>query len=198
MKKREYERQLQQLLAKCENLTADVQSAEGVSAHYKKEIEQLKGQLAQATELIADLSAQLEKLARAEQAEPVAVAQPAPQESPAQATPQQPSPATGEPAEAPGVVPVDIRAGVTPQIDYGAKAIGDAVFACTKFCNQVTAAGGELQRDLVHLALGKTEVFKGTVLAILEQPGPDTQKQAAIAEALAEVLEYFENLKQQG
>ncbi len=193
MRKKECQRQIQILLSKCENLSADLASAKSVSEHYKKDIIQLKNQLEQATGLISDLSAQLQA-AQAALSQPTAV-----QDAPAQpmveegAEDVQSAPAEDTPVPQTVAVP-HITAGADPGIDYGAKAIGDAVFACTKFCNSAT---GELQRDLVHLALGRTEVFKGTVLSILEGEGDDTQKQQTIAKALAEVLEYFEGLKQQ-
>ncbi len=192
MRKKELQQQIQMLLAKCENLSADLASAKSVSEHYKKELAQVKNQLEQATGLIGDLTAQLE-------ATQIAPEPPAQESAPAEQVVQEPSPNQEQPLpQAPmapqKVVPPTITVGADAGIDYGAKAIGDAVFACTKFCNGAT---GELQRDLVHLALGRTEVFKGTVLSILEGEGTDAQKQQEIAKALAEVLEYFEGLKQQ-
>ncbi len=198
MRKKELQRQIQMLLAKCENLSADLASAKSVSEHYKKELAQVKNQLEQATGLISDLTAQLE--ATRVTAQPptqvvAAVQEPAAQEpTPNQAQSVSEESAAEVPTAPQKVVAPTITAGADAGIDYGAKAIGDAVFACTKFCNGAT---GELQRDLVHLALGRTEVFKGTVLSVLEGEGTDAQKQQEIAKALSEVLEYFEGLKQQ-
>ncbi len=208
MRKKQLEQQINALLSKCENLAADLASAKDVAAHYKREADRLKYQLEQAAELVTDLTAQLE-LAKQQAEQPAAqtAEQPVPEPDCPSAVPQ----AVAAPAEeiadtdlqrvqntasqAPQrVTAPHITAGATPQMDFGAKAIGDAVFACTKFCNGAT---GELQRDLVHLALGKTEVFKGTVLAIIEGEGTEAQKQQEITKALAEVLEYFEGLKQQ-
>lgn len=212
MRKKQLEQQINALLSKCENLAADLASAKDVAAHYKREADRLKYQLEQATELVTDLTAQLEsaKQSAEQSVEPFAeqpaeqsaelpvCPEPAPQapHTPAEeATVKASQPEQSPESQAPQrVTAPHITAGVTPQMDFGAKAIGDAVFACTKFCNGAT---GELQRDLVHLALGKTEVFKGTVLAILEGQGTEEQKQQEITKALAEVLEYFEGLQQQ-
>ena len=55
-----------------------------------------------------------------------------------------------------------------PDMEYGAKIIGQIVVAAAEHSNKLTVSGGDINKELLNLILGKTEVSKAEILAIVE------------------------------
>lgn len=87
--------------------------------------------------------------------------------------------------------------------DYGAavetasKAIGEVVRECSLLCADFAENGGSNAKDLVNLALGRTEVFKSEALAITEESDDIAYIMSQLGEKKKSTLDYFELLKKQ-
>ena len=55
---------------------------------------------------------------------------------------------------------------LSPEMELGAKIIGQAVVEATKICHALTEKGGEDSKELVNLVFGRCEVLKAEILAI--------------------------------
>lgn len=86
---------------------------------------------------------------------------------------------------------------VDSDIDSAASVIGDVVLKCADLCNTFAAVGGSNAKDLVNLALGRTEVFKSEILQIITGNSDDEQKIQLINERVDSVNEYFDLLLKQ-
>ncbi len=83
------------------------------------------------------------------------------------------------------------------KIEAASQAIGRIVLKCAELCNTFASVGDINSKDLINLALGRTEVFKSEVLQLaIEIKDIDTlNSELAVKEAA--VTEYFELLTNQ-
>ncbi len=86
---------------------------------------------------------------------------------------------------------------VEPNIADASVVIGKAVLKCAEVCNLFTSHGGPNAKDLVNLALGRTEVFKSEILSIVSENGDFASNEIEINAKLSALDEYFELLKKQ-
>ena len=86
---------------------------------------------------------------------------------------------------------------VEPNIADASAVIGKAVLKCAEVCNLFTSTGGPNAKDLVNLALGRTEVFKSEILSIVSENGDFTSNEVEVNAKLAALDEYFDLLKKQ-
>ncbi len=84
-----------------------------------------------------------------------------------------------------------------PEVEYGAKIIGEIVVCATTHSNKLALGGDEAHRELVNLILGKTEVAKSEILGIVSSEDGLEVKCARIDTVLAEAKEYFEGVMAQ-
>lgn len=82
-------------------------------------------------------------------------------------------------------------------IDYAARAIGEAVVLCTTLCGEFKSFDKTVSNDLINLALGKTEAFKSEIMEIAVSDVDNELKMAQINTKKSELIEYFELLKHQ-
>lgn len=83
------------------------------------------------------------------------------------------------------------------EVNNASTVIGEVVLKCAELCNEFTELGGQNAKDLINLALGRTEVFKSDVLEIVSNDDSETDKEKAITDKVNSVYEYFELLKKQ-
>lgn len=89
------------------------------------------------------------------------------------------------------------------EADYGAAvelasaAIGEVVLQCTELCAFFAENGGSNAKDLINLALGRTEVFKGEALSIVEELSDTAAVVSKLNEKKSSTLDYFAILKKQ-
>ncbi|MBO5912302.1 MAG: hypothetical protein J6Q76_02395 [Clostridia bacterium] len=79
-------------------------------------------------------------------------------------------------------------------LDIASEAIGRVVLKCASVCNEFTANGNHNAKDLVNLALGRTEVFKSEVLALVSDDISIEMLTAQINAKEIASMEYFEIL----
>lgn len=88
-------------------------------------------------------------------------------------------------------------AAVDPDMDYGAKAIGKIVVSAANYSNRLTADGNDSYKELVNLILGKTEIAKSEILAVVESDNLPEQKASKIDAIVNEADEYFKSVSAQ-
>ena len=89
------------------------------------------------------------------------------------------------------------NAKIKPDVDYGAKVIGEIVVSATKYSNELTLGGDGSLRELVNLILGRTEVAKSDILNIVSGEDGIAVKTAKIDAIKAETEEYFKSVMAQ-
>lgn len=89
------------------------------------------------------------------------------------------------------------NANIKPDVDYGAKVIGEIVVLATKHSNELTEGGDNTFRELVNLILGRTEVAKADILNIVSCEDGIAVKTAKIDAVKAETEEYFKSVMAQ-
>ncbi len=82
-------------------------------------------------------------------------------------------------------------------LDIASEAIGRVVLKCASACNEFTANGSHNAKDLVNLALGRTEVFKSEVLALVTDDISVEMLTAQVNAKEVATMEYFEILLNQ-
>lgn len=83
---------------------------------------------------------------------------------------------------------------VSPCVDYGAAVIGKTVVEAAKCCNSLTANGNpELAKELVNLILGRTEVAKSEILAIVSSEDGFEAKKQKIDAQYENAVDYFKS-----
>ncbi len=81
------------------------------------------------------------------------------------------------------------------EMKFAATAIGSVVVEVTKVCNKLTeSCDNENKKELVNLALGRSEVFKAQVLKILESEVGFPEKQNMIEQERREAFDYFDSI----
>lgn len=86
------------------------------------------------------------------------------------------------------------NATLKPDMEYGAKIIGNIVVSAAEYSNKLTLGGDDSKKELVNLILGKTEVAKAEILAVIEGESSFEVKCEKIDQIAAVSKEYFENI----
>ncbi len=83
------------------------------------------------------------------------------------------------------------------KIKTASQSIGRVVLKCAELCNSFAAIGDINSKDLINLALGRTEVFKSEVLQLATDGKSAEHINDELVSKEKDVLEYFELLKNQ-
>ncbi len=84
------------------------------------------------------------------------------------------------------------------EMQYASSIIGKTVVEVTKLCNQLTKDEQDITRkELVNLALGRTEVLKSEILKILGMEISFEEKKNFIEKEQQQALDYFDSIKAQ-
>ncbi len=89
---------------------------------------------------------------------------------------------------------------VLPEIalKLASEAIGRVVVKCAELCNHFATVGSTNSKDLVNLALGRTEVFKSDLLSFISDKAQDEEMLSSeINRREADVFDYFDLLLSQ-
>ena len=78
--------------------------------------------------------------------------------------------------------------------EYASEVIGKLVIESAAGSNLLTAGGNTGHRELVNLLLGKTEVAKAEILAIVTDVGDFEEKKARIDAVSDETIDYFRSI----
>ena len=81
-----------------------------------------------------------------------------------------------------------------PDFEYASEVIGNLVLESANGSNALTAGGNAGHRELVNLLLGKTEVAKAEILAIVTGEDDLEAKKAKIDAIRDEALDYFQSV----
>lgn len=82
-------------------------------------------------------------------------------------------------------------------LKISSSAIGRVVLKCAELCNTFANENNINSKDLINLALGRTEVFKSEVLQLASQEMSEESLLAELKLKETEILEYFELLLRQ-
>jgi len=82
-------------------------------------------------------------------------------------------------------------------LKISSSAIGSVVLKCAELCNTFANENNINSKDLINLALGRTEVFKSEVLQLASQEMSEELLLAELKLKETEILEYFELLLRQ-
>ena len=85
-------------------------------------------------------------------------------------------------------------ASLKPDVEYGAKVIGEIVVSAADYSNKLTANGDNTRKELVNLILGKTEVAKSEILSVTETQDSFENKCSKIDNIASDTKEYFESV----
>lgn len=86
------------------------------------------------------------------------------------------------------------NATLKPDMEYGAKIIGNIVVSAAEYSNKLTIGGDDSKKELVNLILGKTEIAKAEILAVIESGDSFEIKCEKIDQIALVAKEYFENV----
>ena len=78
-----------------------------------------------------------------------------------------------------------------PGIEYASEIIGKLVMESAAGSNELTSGGNTEHRELVNLLLGKTEVAKAEILAVVSEEGDFVDKKEKIDKIADETRDYF-------
>ena len=92
---------------------------------------------------------------------------------------------------------IDICADADENIVSASSVIGKIVLECAELCNLFTKEGGQNAKDLVNLALGRTEVFKSEILQLVTENEDFNDAKTEVNLKVASIREYFDLLKKQ-
>ena len=83
-------------------------------------------------------------------------------------------------------------------LKLASEAIGRVVVKCAELCNHFASIGSPNSKDLVNLALGRTEVFKSDLLSLISDNEQNEETLSSeIERREADVVEYFDLLLSQ-
>lgn len=85
-------------------------------------------------------------------------------------------------------------ANLKPDVEYGAKVIGDIVICAADYSNKLTLGGDNSHKELLNLILGKTEVAKSEILSVTGTDEAYEVKCAKIDQIATVTKEYFESV----
>lgn len=83
---------------------------------------------------------------------------------------------------------------LSEEMDYASSVIGAAVVEVTKLCNKLTEEQDISRKELVNLALGRTEVLKSEILKILGKEISFEQKKQLIENERKDAYDYFDSI----
>lgn len=86
------------------------------------------------------------------------------------------------------------NATLSPDMEYGAKVIGQIVVCAAEYSNKLTLGGDESKKELVNLVLGKTEMSKAEILSVVESNDSFDIKCAKMDQIATVSKEYFESV----
>lgn len=86
------------------------------------------------------------------------------------------------------------NATLKPDMEYGAKVIGQIVVCAAEYSNKLTIGGDDSKKELVNLILGKTEMAKAEILSVIESGDAFDVKCAKMDQIAAVSKEYFESV----
>lgn len=89
------------------------------------------------------------------------------------------------------------NATLKPDMEYGAKVIGQIVVSAAEYSNKLTLGGDSTHKELINLILGKTEIAKAEILSVIETDDPLDVKCLKIDQIAATSKEYFESVAAQ-
>jgi VanZ family protein len=85
---------------------------------------------------------------------------------------------------------------LSSEMSYAATVIGQAVIKVTKLCNELvkTDEQNEMRKELVNLALGRTEILKSEIHKILQSEIPFDEKKELIEKERDDAYDYFDSI----
>lgn len=86
------------------------------------------------------------------------------------------------------------NATLKPDMEYGAKVIGQIVVSAAEYSNKLTVGGDDSKKELVNLILGKTEMAKSEILSVIQSEDAFDVKCAKMDQIAAVSKEYFESV----
>lgn len=89
------------------------------------------------------------------------------------------------------------NATLKPDMEYGAKIIGNIVVSAAEYSNKLTIGGDDSKKELVNLILGKTEIAKGEILSVIQTNDSFDVKCSKIDQIAVVTKEYFESVAAQ-
>lgn len=79
-------------------------------------------------------------------------------------------------------------------MQYAASAIGKVVIEVSKICDKLRNSDDPNKKELINLALGRSEVFKSQVLYIVQSEANSELKQKMIEKEKTEAFDYFDSI----
>ena len=86
------------------------------------------------------------------------------------------------------------NATLKPDMEYGAKTIGEIVIAAAQYSNKLTIGSDDSKKELVNLILGKTEIAKAEILSVVETNDTFDVKCLKMDQIATVTKEYFESV----
>ncbi len=86
------------------------------------------------------------------------------------------------------------NATLKPDMEYGAKVIGQIVVSAAEYSNKLTVGGDDSKKELVNLILGKTEMAKAEILSVIETGDSFDIKCSKMDQIAVVSKEYFESV----
>ena len=79
-------------------------------------------------------------------------------------------------------------------MQYAASAIGKVVVEVTKICDRLKGSNDPNKKELINLALGRSEVFKSQILYIVQSDAESELKQKMIEQEKEDAFDYFDSI----
>lgn len=86
------------------------------------------------------------------------------------------------------------NASLKPDVEYGAKIIGELVVVAADYSNKLTVGGDDTKKELINLILGKTEVAKAEILTVIESDDSLDTKFKKIDQIALVTKEYYDSV----
>ncbi len=83
---------------------------------------------------------------------------------------------------------------LSDEMEYASAVIGAVVVEATKLCNKLTEGQDVTRKELINLALGRTEVLKAEMLKILSRDIPFEEKKQLIENEKRDAYDYFDSI----
>ena len=85
-------------------------------------------------------------------------------------------------------------ASLKPDVEYGAKVIGEIVVSAADYSNKLTQGGDSSHKELINLILGKTALTKAEILSVTQTDNELEVKRVKIDQIAKTANEYFESV----
>lgn len=79
-------------------------------------------------------------------------------------------------------------------MQYAASAIGKVVVEVSKICDKLSGSNDSNKKELINLALGRSEVFKSQILYIVQSDAESELKQKMIEQEKKDAFDYFDSI----